>query len=163
VADELLAEGTVWLEAGAARLIVEARESALGVGLFDGRGSFNSELADRFAQTFGLDRVVFEAPSKYSQFAIMDHFGPTVRLGNVRRSPAGEPVYFDFGFLARRPRIHELAYALSWILLRPACAGPVPTAPEAASQHRSACSAESPTSSSVALVASQTSLAERSA
>lgn len=84
VVDELLAEGDVWLGAGAARLIIEARESALGVGLFDGRGSFNAELADRFAQGFGLDRIVFEAPSKYSQFAILDHFGPMVRLGNVR-------------------------------------------------------------------------------
>ena len=42
-----------------------------------------------------------------------------VRLSNVRRDPAGRPVYFDFGFLARRPRIHELAYSLSWIVLRP--------------------------------------------
>jgi Ser/Thr protein kinase RdoA (MazF antagonist) len=42
-----------------------------------------------------------------------------VRLGNVRRAPDGEPVYFDFGFLARRPRVHELAYALAWMLLRP--------------------------------------------
>ncbi len=40
-----------------------------------------------------------------------------VRLGNVRRTPAGAPVYFDFGFLARRPRIHELAYALAWMVL----------------------------------------------
>jgi phosphosulfolactate synthase len=84
VVDELLTEGTAWLQAGAERLIIEARESALGVGLFDGMGSFNAELADRFVEAFGLDRVVFEAPSKYSQFAIMDHFGAHVRLGNVR-------------------------------------------------------------------------------
>jgi Ser/Thr protein kinase RdoA (MazF antagonist) len=42
-----------------------------------------------------------------------------VRLGNVRRSPAGEAVYLDFGFMAYRPRIHELAYALAWMVLRP--------------------------------------------
>jgi Ser/Thr protein kinase RdoA (MazF antagonist) len=42
-----------------------------------------------------------------------------VRLSNVPRAPDGAPVYFDFGFLARRPRIHELAYSLSWMLLRP--------------------------------------------
>jgi Ser/Thr protein kinase RdoA (MazF antagonist) len=42
-----------------------------------------------------------------------------IRLGNVCLSPGGAPVYFDFGFLARRPRVHELAYALSWIVLRP--------------------------------------------
>jgi Ser/Thr protein kinase RdoA (MazF antagonist) len=42
-----------------------------------------------------------------------------VRLGNVPRAPDGAPVYFDFGFLAGRPRVHELAYALAWIVLRP--------------------------------------------
>ena len=42
-----------------------------------------------------------------------------VRLSNVRRSPRGGPVYFDFGFLARRPRVHDLAYSLSWMVLRP--------------------------------------------
>jgi Ser/Thr protein kinase RdoA (MazF antagonist) len=42
-----------------------------------------------------------------------------VRLGNVRRASDGEPVYLDFGFLARRPRVHELAYSLAWIVLRP--------------------------------------------
>jgi Ser/Thr protein kinase RdoA (MazF antagonist) len=49
-----------------------------------------------------------------------------VRLSNVRRSPAGDPVYFDFGFLARRPRIHDLAYSLSWIILRPDSLGTAP-------------------------------------
>lgn len=39
-----------------------------------------------------------------------------VRLSNVRRTPAGETVYFDFGFLARRPRIHDLAYALAFMV-----------------------------------------------
>jgi len=42
-----------------------------------------------------------------------------IRLGNVRRTADGTPVYFDFGFLANRPRIHDVAYALSWMILRP--------------------------------------------
>jgi Ser/Thr protein kinase RdoA (MazF antagonist) len=40
-----------------------------------------------------------------------------VRLSNVCRNIEGKTVYFDFGFLARRPRIHELAYALAFMLL----------------------------------------------
>ena len=36
---------------------------------------------------------------------------------NVCRTADGRTVYFDFGFLARRPRIHELAYALAFMLL----------------------------------------------
>jgi phosphosulfolactate synthase len=63
---------------------VEARESAKGVGLFDDTGNFSGALADRFAEAFGLDIVTFEAPNKPSQFAMLDHFGPLVRLCNVR-------------------------------------------------------------------------------
>ncbi len=40
-----------------------------------------------------------------------------VRLSNVCLAPEGETVYFDFGFLALRPRIHELAYSLAFMVL----------------------------------------------
>ena len=39
------------------------------------------------------------------------------RLSNVCRTADGRTAYFDFGFLAWRPRIHELAYALAFMLL----------------------------------------------
>ena len=80
----LLDKGRAWLEAGAVELVIEARESAQGVGLFDEQGRFNGGLADAFAEVFGLDAVVFEAPTKPSQFAMLDHFGPRVRLCNIR-------------------------------------------------------------------------------
>jgi phosphosulfolactate synthase len=82
--DQLIAQGRRWLDAGALELVVEARESAKGVGLFDDDGAFNGALADRFAREFGLDTVCYEAPTKPSQFALLDHFGPAVRLCNVR-------------------------------------------------------------------------------
>lgn len=81
---QLIEQGHRWLEAGARELVVEARESAKGVGLFDESGNFNPQLADRFAAEFGLGLVMFEAPNKPSQFALLDHFGPQVRLCNVR-------------------------------------------------------------------------------
>jgi phosphosulfolactate synthase len=82
--EALVADGHRWLDAGAVQLVVEARESARGVGLFDERGRFRPRLADPLAASFGLPRVVFEAPTKASQFALLDHFGRQVRLGNVR-------------------------------------------------------------------------------
>jgi phosphosulfolactate synthase len=82
--DALVAEGRAWLDAGAERLVVEARESAVGVGLFDDAGRFNAPLADRFATELGLESVVFEAPNKASQFRLLDHFGPAPLLSNVR-------------------------------------------------------------------------------
>jgi phosphosulfolactate synthase len=81
---DALARGHAWLEAGAEQLVVEARESARGVGMFDQDGAFTPAFADRFAEEFGLEVVMFEAPNKPSQFALLDHFGPHVHLCNVR-------------------------------------------------------------------------------
>ena len=82
--EALVAKGRRWLAAGAVELVIEARESARGVGLFDEAGRFDQRLADRLADAFGLDLVTFEAPNKPSQFALLDHFGQDVRLCNVR-------------------------------------------------------------------------------
>jgi phosphosulfolactate synthase len=77
----LIDQGKRWLDAGALQLVVEARESAAGV---DDQGRFRSDLADRMLDAFGHDVVTFEAPTKSSQFALLDHFGPQVHLCNVR-------------------------------------------------------------------------------
>ncbi len=81
---ELIDQGKRWLDAGAVQLVVEARESARGVGVFDDDGKFNGAFADRFANAFGHKIVIFEAPNKPSQFALLDHFGREVHLCNVR-------------------------------------------------------------------------------
>jgi phosphosulfolactate synthase len=80
----LLEEGQRWLDAGAKSIVIEGRESALNVGLFDGQGKVNAEFAERFVNAWGFDRVVFEAPNKPSQFALLNHFGPLVQMSNVR-------------------------------------------------------------------------------
>jgi phosphosulfolactate synthase len=82
--EQLIDQGREWLAAGARQVVVEARESASSVGLFDAEGQLDRSLADRFAAAFGLDTVMFEAPTKSSQFALLDHFGRGVHLCNVR-------------------------------------------------------------------------------
>lgn len=84
VVEGLISQGKRWIDAGAVQLVVEARESAKGVGLFDNEGNLNVGFADRFAKEFGHGVVVFEAPNKPSQFALLDHFGRQVHLCNVR-------------------------------------------------------------------------------
>jgi phosphosulfolactate synthase len=84
VVGELIEKGQRWLDAGAAELVIEARESARGVGLFDEAGRLNLAFANRFVEEFGLRTIVFEAPTKPNQFALLDYFGPEVRLSNVR-------------------------------------------------------------------------------
>jgi phosphosulfolactate synthase len=81
---ELIDEGKRWLDSGAQLLVVEARESARAVGLFDAEGRLQRDLADRFAEAFPLDVLHFEAPNKASQFAFIDHFGRDVMLCNIR-------------------------------------------------------------------------------
>jgi phosphosulfolactate synthase len=76
--------GQEWLDAGAVQLVVEARESARGVGLFDQDGNLNTRFAERFVAQFGFETVMFEAPNKPSQFALLKHFGRHVHLCNVR-------------------------------------------------------------------------------
>ncbi len=80
----LIEQGREWLDAGAVHLVVEARESAAGVGLFDDDGILDRAAADRLADALGLDALVFEAPNKPSQFALLRHFGDAVALANVR-------------------------------------------------------------------------------
>jgi phosphosulfolactate synthase len=80
----LIDQGKRWLDAGALQLVVEARESAQGVGLFDDKGAFNASYADRFAEAFGFNVCIFEAPNKPSQFALLNHFGREVHLCNIR-------------------------------------------------------------------------------
>lgn len=82
--EALIDQGKKWLDAGALQLVIEARESACGVGLFDEHGQFNPDFADRFVASFGHEILMFEAPNKPSQFAFLRHFGPRVQLCNVR-------------------------------------------------------------------------------
>jgi phosphosulfolactate synthase len=82
--NEAITRGRRWLDSGAVQLVVEARESALGVGAFGNDGSLNTAVADRFAEEFGFDVAIFEAPNKPSQFAFLEHFGQRVHLCNVR-------------------------------------------------------------------------------
>jgi phosphosulfolactate synthase len=84
VVDELIDRGKRWLDAGAVQIVVEARESAKEVGVFDGDGKLNVAFAERFVEGFGFCATTFEAPNKPSQFALLDHFGRDVHLSNVR-------------------------------------------------------------------------------
>lgn len=84
VVADLIDQGRRWLDAGAKKIVVEGRESAQNVGLFDAQGRLNVGFADRFAAAYGVDQTIFEAPNKPSQFALLDHFGPVVHLSNVR-------------------------------------------------------------------------------
>jgi len=82
--EELIIQSNEWLDAGVKQIIVEARESAAGVGLFSDKGLFYADGADRLVSALGFDALVFEAPTKASQFTLLNHFGADVHICNVR-------------------------------------------------------------------------------
>lgn len=84
VVKHLVGVGKEWLDAGAKRIVVEGRESAQDVGLFDKQGRLQPKFAEAFVEAFGMEQAVFEAPNKPSQFALLNHFGPEVQLSNIR-------------------------------------------------------------------------------
>ena len=70
------------LDAGAAKVILEARESGT-VGIYDRAGVPAVELIQRIVERIGKERLVFEAPRKEQQLWMVRALGPDVNLGNV--------------------------------------------------------------------------------
>ena len=70
------------LEAGADKVILEARESGT-VGIYDRSGSPAVEMIQRIVESVGSERLVFEAPRKEQQLWMIRALGPNVNLGNV--------------------------------------------------------------------------------
>jgi phosphosulfolactate synthase len=81
LADEAL-QDLAW---GARWVVVEARESGKGIGIYDDRGDVRSDVLEEIASRMGgkVDRLVWEAPLKSQQAALISRFGPGVSLGNV--------------------------------------------------------------------------------
>jgi phosphosulfolactate synthase len=82
VTEQWLAEMAADLEAGAAWVIAEGRESGT-VGLYHDDGSVRAELVDAIAARLPVDRVIFEAPRKAQQAWLIRRLGADVNLGNV--------------------------------------------------------------------------------
>jgi len=73
------------IEWGAAWVIVEARESGKGIGIFDECGEVRHQMLEEIASRMGekVHRLVWEAPLKSQQAALITRFGPGASLGNV--------------------------------------------------------------------------------
>ncbi|WP_258360668.1 phosphosulfolactate synthase [Moorella sulfitireducens (nom. illeg.)] len=72
-------------EAGADYVIVEGRESGNGVVLYDSHGSVKEDLLERLlAGIKNPARIIWEAPQKQQQLALIMRLGPNVNLGNIQ-------------------------------------------------------------------------------
>jgi len=76
------------LAAGAEFLTVEARESGVGVGVFDQNGECREKVIQDIIEFVpDSSKLVWEAPQKQQQAMFLRKFGPNVNLGNI---PPGE-------------------------------------------------------------------------
>ncbi len=70
------------LEAGAHKVIAEARESGT-TGIFNSDGSANLKLIQDIRTHVDSDNIIWEAPQKPQQVWFIKQFGPNVNLGNI--------------------------------------------------------------------------------
>lgn len=71
------------LKMGVSCVIIEARESGQGIGIFDNQGGVIEEKFDRLKQGIPQEKVIWEAPLKKQQVKLINEFGPNVNLGNI--------------------------------------------------------------------------------
>lgn len=76
------------MENGAFKVIIEAREAGKGVGIFDQEGKIKSDEVDNIISgTEDINCLIWEAPLKNQQQALILRLGLNVNLGNI---PADE-------------------------------------------------------------------------
>ncbi len=71
------------LEAGASKVICEARESGT-VGVFRPNGEVRSGLIEEITDQIPQEKLIFEAPKKQQQVWFIRKFGSNVNLGNIQ-------------------------------------------------------------------------------
>ncbi|HCI69894.1 MAG: phosphosulfolactate synthase [Bacteroidetes bacterium] len=70
------------LEAGAEKVICEARESGT-VGVFRPNGEIRSGLIEEITDQIPVEKLIFEAPQKEQQVWFIKKYGSNVNLGNI--------------------------------------------------------------------------------
>lgn len=74
------------LAVGADKVIIEARESGAGIGIYDQDGSVRQDVMTAIINCLGDSRgdIIWEAPRQRQQAALILRCGPNVNLGNVK-------------------------------------------------------------------------------
>ena len=72
-----------YLNAGADKVIVEARESGKSVGVMGEDGEPCQEKLEKCIKGFDREKIIFEAPLKNQQVFFLKKFGSEVNLGNI--------------------------------------------------------------------------------
>jgi phosphosulfolactate synthase len=82
--EELIETVQLDVEYGAEMVTIEARESGLGVGIFDEQGNCkDEELNSVLSAIPGQEILLWEAPLKSQQVHLLQILGPDIHLGNI--------------------------------------------------------------------------------
>lgn len=84
-AEQLAEEALEDIEWGAQWVIVEGRESGIGIGIYDEHGHVEENEVERLTEIVGdsTDRLIWEAPLRMQQSFLIERFGSNVNIGNV--------------------------------------------------------------------------------
>ncbi len=72
-----------YLDAGAEKVILEARESGVSVGVMDDEGKPQEFKLKEILDEIDPSKVIFESPRKSQQVFFLKKFGPETNLGNI--------------------------------------------------------------------------------
>jgi phosphosulfolactate synthase len=71
------------LEAGADKVLIEAREGGKGIGIYDNNGNVKEDDVEIFIENNIIENIIWEAPQKNQQVYLILKFGANVNLGNI--------------------------------------------------------------------------------
>lgn len=92
-ADSIIAQLKFDLLCGSSLVILEARESGLGIGIFNEKGDIKKDFFEYIVSNIeNPGNIMWEAPLKKQQQDLIIRFGPNVNLGNI---PAAEALALE--------------------------------------------------------------------
>jgi len=72
------------LKLGVFKVIVEARASGKGIGIYDESGGIRADKLETILKEVDVKDIIFEAPNKNQQVYLLLRFGCNTNLGNIR-------------------------------------------------------------------------------
>jgi phosphosulfolactate synthase len=71
------------LEAGAEYVILEGRETGENIGIYDRQGEIDRKYVENLIKRVNVEKLIWEAPQKKQQVALLQLIGQAVNLGNI--------------------------------------------------------------------------------
>ncbi len=83
---ETLEEISQAMEYGPSKIIIEGRETGVGVEIYDMEGNIKWDWVQEIISNYPIDMIMFEAPQERQQVELITHLGPDINLGNISMS-----------------------------------------------------------------------------